>query len=197
MDFAAVLIPPTLDAKQALRLRRFGLAALGYALAVVLVALAWGYEVLPAAAMLSAAAAVVALNLGLYLAFRSGFNRRFDDPSLTRFQILAAITLLMYLVYHMEAGRDIALFACFFVFLFGVFRLNARGFTVITLYTLAAYALVINLLMHLRPQAIHSVPAEWMSWLGLAGFLPIFTVIGGRSTPSGTGCARARCAFAA
>jgi len=66
------------------------------------------------------------------------------------------------------------------VFLFGIFRLNAREFTVVTLYTLAAYAVVINLLMHLRPQAIHDVPREWMSWLGLAGFLPCFTIIGGQ-----------------
>jgi ABC-type transport system involved in Fe-S cluster assembly fused permease/ATPase subunit len=36
---------------------------------------------------------------------------------------------------------------CFIVFLFGIFRLNAREFTVVTLYTLAAYAVVINLLM--------------------------------------------------
>src|SRR6185503_15878887 len=68
--------------------------------------------------------------------------------------------------------------ACFIVFLFGVFRLTAREFTVLTLYTLAVYALVINLLMHLRPEAIGSAASEWMAWLGLAGFLPCFTVIG-------------------
>ena len=180
MNLAAVLIPPSLDAKQALRLRRFGLAALSYALATALVAVAWAFGVLPASAALEVAAAYLALNLGLYVVIRSGFNLRFEDPSLTRFQILAAITVLMYIVYHMDDGRNIALFGCFIVFLFGIFRLNAREFTVVTLYTLAAYALVINLLMHLRPQAIHDVPREWMSWLGLAGFLPCFTIIGGQ-----------------
>jgi len=180
MNLAAVLIPPSLDAKQALRLRRFGLAALSYALATALVALAWTFGVLPASAALEVAAASLAINLGLYLVIRSGFNLRFEDPSLTRFQILAAITILMYIVYHMDDGRNVALFGCFIVFLFGIFRLNAREFTVVTLYTLAAYALVINLLMHLRPQAIHDVPREWMSWLGLAGFLPCFTIVGGQ-----------------
>ena len=180
MNLAAVLIPPSLDAKQALRLRRFGLAALSYALATALVAVAWAFGVLPASAALEVAAAFLALNLGLYVVIRSGFNLRFEDPSLTRFQILAAITVLMYIVYHMDDGRNIALFGCFIVFLFGIFRLNAREFTVVTLYTLAAYALVINLLMHLRPQAIHDVPHEWMSWLGLAGFLPCFTIVGGQ-----------------
>ena len=178
MNLAALLIPPSLDAKQALRLRRFGLAALNYAFATALVAVAWAFGVLPASAALEVAATYLALNLGLYVVIRSGFNLRFDDPSLTRFQILAAVTVLMYVVYHMDDGRNIALFGCFIVFLFGIFRFNARDFTVVTLYTLAAYAVVINLLMHWRPQAIHDVPREWMSWLGLAGFLPCFIIIG-------------------
>jgi diguanylate cyclase (GGDEF)-like protein/PAS domain S-box-containing protein len=180
MNLAALLIPPSLDAKQALRLRRFGVAALSYGLAMALVAVAWTFGALPASAALEAAAAFVAINLGLYAVIRSGFNLRFADPSLTRFQILAAISVLMYIVYHMNAGREIALFACFFVFLFGIFRLDARGFTVVTLYTLAAYALVINLLMHWRPQAIRDVPTTWMSWVGLAGILPWFAVVGGQ-----------------
>jgi diguanylate cyclase (GGDEF)-like protein/PAS domain S-box-containing protein len=180
MNLAALLIPPSLDAKQALRLRRFGLAALSYALATALVAVAWRFGMLPASAALEVAAAYVAINLGLYVVIRSGFNLHFADPSLTRFQILAAITVLMYIVYHMDDGRNVALFGCFIVFLFGIFRLNAREFTVVTLYTLAAYAVVINLLMHLRPQAIHDVPYEWVSWLGLAALLPCFTLIGGQ-----------------
>src|ERR1019366_8457203 len=180
MNLAALLIPPSLDAKQALRLRRFGLAALSYALAAALVAVAWTFGELPASVVLEVAAAFLAFSLGLYLVIRSGFNLRFDDPSLTRFQILAAITVLMYIVYHMDDGRSVALFGCFFVFLFGIFRLNAREFTVVTLYALAAYALVIVLLMHLRPQAIHDVPREWMSWVMFAGWLPLFTVIGGQ-----------------
>jgi PAS domain S-box-containing protein len=179
MNLAAILIPPSLDAKQALRLRHFGLAALNYALATALVAVAWMFGMLPASAALEVAAVYVALNLGLYVVIRSGFNLRFEDPSLTRFQILAAITVLMYVVYHMDDGRNIALFGCFIMLLFGIFRLNAREFTVVTLYTLAAYAVVINLLMYLRPQAIHDVPGEWLSWLGLAAFLPSFTAIGG------------------
>ncbi len=180
MNLAAILLPPSLDAKQALRLRRFGVASLTYALAAALVAVAWAFGAIPASAALEAAAAFLAINLGLYAAIRSGFNLRFGDPSLTRFQILAGITVLMYIVYHMNAGREIALFACFFVFLFGIFRLNAREFTVVTLYTLAAYALVINLLMHWRPQAIHDVPTTWMSWVALAGILPWFTVVSGQ-----------------
>ena len=178
MNLAAVLIPPSLDRKQALRLRRFGLAALTYALCTALVTAAWAFGVFPASAVLKIAAAFLALNLGLYAAIRSGFNLRFADPSLTLFQILAAMTILMYIVYHMDEGRNIALFGCFVVFQFGIFRLNPREFGVVTLYTLAAYGLVIGLLLQLRPEAIHDVREEWMSWLFLAGFLPVFSIVG-------------------
>jgi diguanylate cyclase (GGDEF)-like protein/PAS domain S-box-containing protein len=180
MGLAGFLIPPSLDAEQAVRLRRVGLGTLGYVAAVVLVALGWAFDVLPAWAALAATAAYVAINLGLYAAIRRGFNLRFRDPSLTAFQIVVAITVQMYVVYEMDAGRNIALFTCFIVFLFGVFRLNVREFTAIMLYTLAVYALVINLLMHLRPQAILTVPLEWLSWLGLAGSLACLTFIGGQ-----------------
>ena len=178
MDLSALLIPPSLDAKQALRPHRLGLAALTYVLSMALLTTAWALGVIPAQHLLGYAALSVAINLGLYLAIRSGFNLRFEDPSLTRFQILAAISFLMFIVYHMDSGRNIVLFGCFVVFLFSVFRFNRREFIFVTLYLLAAYALVINLLMHLRPQAIQSVYTEWMSWLGLAGLLPGFGLIG-------------------
>jgi diguanylate cyclase (GGDEF)-like protein/PAS domain S-box-containing protein len=177
---AAVLIPPALDAAQALRLRRLGLAALGYVVAIALVALAAAFGTLAAGIALEVAAAYLALNLGLYALIRSGYNLRLADPSLTLFQILASITVLMYLVYHLDAGRDVALFACFAVFLFGMFRLDTRGFMLAALYTLAAYALVIYLLLHWRSQAIGDIALEWMSWLALAGLLLCFAIVGGQ-----------------
>src|SRR5258706_1054547 len=181
MKIIDFLIPPSLDPKQALRLRRFGLAALTYSLGAALMAVLWAFGALPFSGMLDVVAAFLAINLALYVVIRSGFNLRFKDPSLTRFQILAAITVLMYLAYHMEdSGRDIAVFGCALVYLFGIFRLRAREFPVIALYTLAAYGVVINLLMHLRPQAIHDIQHEWMTWLLLAGLLPCFTLIGGQ-----------------
>ena len=180
MNLGAALMPASLGAAQVLRLRRLGLAALTYALSMALVTLGWIFHLLPGSAGLEIGAGFAAVNLGLYAAFRSGFNLRFADASLTLFQILTGITMLMYVVYSMNDGRNIALIGCFVVFQFGIFRLKARGFTIVVLYTLAAYALVINLLMHLRPEAIQDVRMEWMSWLLLAGFLPVFTIVGGQ-----------------
>ena len=180
MSLAAVLIPASLGAKQALRLGRFGVGLLSYVLASAMVAIGWIFGTVPTATLVAAMAAFLVINLALYVVIRSGFNLRFDDPSLTQIQIVAAMSVLMYIVYHMDSGRDVALFACFIVFLFGIFRLSVRESTVLVLYTLAAYALVIDLLMHFRPEAIRDVHAEWMSWLGLAGFLPCYIIIGGQ-----------------
>ena len=180
MSLRDLLIPPTLDGAQALRLRRFALAAFVYGLSAVQVAVVWAFGFFPASATPGLAAAALAVNLGLYLVIRSGLNLRFKDPSLARVQMLIAITFLMVVLYHMDDGRDLALFGCFFVLLFGIYRLNARDFTLITLYTLAVYALVINLLMNLRPEAIHDVRLEWLSWLILACWLPLFNFVAGQ-----------------
>ena len=165
-------------ANQALRLRRFRLAAATYALGLAVATAYWALGLLPLAALAQAGAAFLAVNVVLYGVTRSGLNLRFKDPSLTRFQILVAITILMYLIYRMDGNRSVALFGCFIVFLFGILRLSAREFVGITLYTLAAHALVINLLMAWRPHVVQDPRAELMTWIALAVFLPMFVVIG-------------------
>jgi hypothetical protein len=68
MSFAVFLIPPSLDAKQALPLRRFGRAALSYVLALALVMVSWVFCVLAASVVLQVAAA--------------GLSRRREEPYL-------------------------------------------------------------------------------------------------------------------
>lgn len=178
MNLRTFLIPPALDANQALRLRRFGLAVLGYVLSLIFLTVAWWVGVLTAATSVAAAAAFLAINVGVYAAIRSGFNLRFGDPSLTLFQILTAITVAMYIAFNMQDDRSVALFGCFYVLLFGTFHLRMRQFAIATVYTLAAYALVILLLQKFRLEAIRDIRLEWMTWLVLATFLPCFSIVG-------------------
>ena len=180
MNITALLLPPLLDAKQTLRLRHFALAALSYALCSALTVAAWAFDIISGRTAVETTVAYIAINVGLYAAFRSGFNLRFKDPSLTRFQIVLAITALMYLVYNIDVGRNVALLACFIVFPFGIFSLSTREFAGVTAYTLGLYALVIGLLMQFRPLAIPNVPLEWMNWMMLAVILPCFGAVGGR-----------------
>ena len=125
-------------------------------------------------------AASLAINLCLYAAFRSGFNLRFADPSLTAIQMIIAVTLLMFIIYHMDEDRSVVLFGCFVIFLFGTFRPRARQFALVTLYTLASYGLVIVLLTQWRPAAIHDLWLDWVSLVLLAGVLPCFILVGGQ-----------------
>ncbi len=180
MSLATILIPQSLDKKQALRLRRLGLAALSYTLTLGLLAVAWWFGTLATAAAIQVATAYLIINLATYAAIRSGFNLRFSDPSLTLFQMLVAITVAMFIAYNMNDGRSVALFGCFFVFLFGTFHLSLRQFAVATAFTLFAYAVVISSLVKWKPEMIHDIRGELMAWLILAGFLPCFSIVGGQ-----------------
>jgi len=178
VSVAALLIPDTLQSRQEVRLRRLGVASFTYLLTSVFVGIAYAVGMIDGAAALEILAAYVAINAGLYAAIRSGFNLRFKDPSLTRFQIVVGITMVMVIAYHTGYNREVVLFGCFLVFLFGIFRLTAREFVAITLYTLMAYGIVMVLLLRTRPEVMTDLPREMVGWLLLAGFLPCFNIIG-------------------
>ena len=170
---------PTVEEKQAIRLRRHALAALSYALVLPLLAAGYLLDYIQAAPALAIAAAIVASNAALYAAFRTGLNLRLSDPSLTKFQVYLGITLLMAGLYYTDTARGVVLGLCYLVFLFGVFRLGMREMITLALYALAGYALVINLLLNFRPGSVPSVAQEWFQWLLLAVSLPCFALVAG------------------
>jgi len=94
-------------------------------------------------------------------------------------QTLAAITVIMFVAYHFERDRSLVLVWCLVVMLFGVFRFKPRDFGTTTLYMLAGYALVINLLMNFKPDTV-DVFVEWYQWVWLALLLPPFAWMGAR-----------------
>ena len=98
--------------------------------------------------------AVAAVNLTIYAIFRTGANERFADPSLTLVQSLSGIALIMLVAYGFDRERSLVLVWCLVVLLFGVFRFKPREFGLMTLFMLAGYATVINLLMYQRPQHV-------------------------------------------
>ncbi|MGB5079109.1 MAG: EAL domain-containing protein, partial [Burkholderiales bacterium] len=168
-----------IDPKQALRLRRFLLAAAVYAICVPLLALAHAFGMIALQPVIVTVALMAVANAGLYALFRTGLNQRFEDPSLTWHQLFFANVVLMYAVYSFDQGRAIVLNMSLIILTFGVFRFNTREFVSTTLQILAGYALVINLLMYYKPQTVN-VYLEWFQWVGLAAVLPLFAIIGGR-----------------
>jgi len=129
--------------------------------------------------LLASIALIASVNLALLAAFKLKFNQRFADPALPLAQTLAAITVIMFVAFHFERDRSLVLAWCLVVMLLGVFRFKPRDFGTTTLFMLAGYALVINLLMSLKPDKV-DVFIEWYQWAWLALLLPPFAWIGAR-----------------
>ena len=165
--------------KQALRLRRFLLAASAYAVCLPLLIGAHQLGLIQYWPMLQIIVAMAAVNLVLFLAFRLGFNERFADPSLTWVQTLAGIAILMFAVYHFDRDRGTALMVSLIVLTFGIFRFTIRECLLASGVVLAAYAMVVNALMWFKPETV-DVKIEAFRWATMALTLPCFAVVCGR-----------------
>lgn len=135
MDFSLV---PQNDPKQALRLRRFGMALISYVLWVSLGLAGYysGILTLDQDLLLYLLGGIAVTNLLIFIVLRSGLNKRFKDPSLTLFQCLVAMCWILGLMYLSPPARDVMLMVYVMTMLFGMFRLS-RG----ELLLLAAFAL--------------------------------------------------------
>ena len=161
--------------------RSFQLAAAAYAVSVLLLFLAYCVKLIGMSGMVASVVLIVAVNLLFFAAFKLHLNERFADASLTLAQTLAAIAAIMFIAFQFERDRSLVLVWCLVVMLFGVFRFRPREFTTTTLFMLAGYALVINLLMSFKPEKV-DVLIEWYQWAWLALLLPSFAFIGSRIT---------------
>jgi diguanylate cyclase (GGDEF)-like protein len=179
MPMTAATRFPGGSTKQHVRVRRFFLALAAYGVCVPLVFIAYLLEFIPPATALAILVAMISVNVGIYLLFRTGLNERFPDPSLTWLQTLVAIAVLMYAVYHFDNGRGLALMMSLVVLAFGTFRFNTREFMTAAGVVLAGYAGVINVMMWVKPGVVN-VWVEAYQWLTLAFVLPTFAVVGGR-----------------
>ncbi len=150
-----------------------------YLVGAALLLLAWYVGLISARGLLLTTVLAGAVNLAFCIIFATRFNERFGDPDLTLAQTLAAIAVIMFAAYHFEHDRALVLAWCLVVLVLGVFRFKPRDFLAITLFMLAAYALVINLLMNFRADKVN-VYLEWYEWVWLALILPSFALIGAR-----------------
>ncbi len=172
-------ILPRDDPKQALRVRRFLLAFLSYLLWSGLVALCalYGYLRIP----LSTAFVVIALpmllaNAGIYAVLRSGFNKRFADPSLTMFQIGVATLVTMVTVYFVDEVRGMLLMMYLVTFVFGIFRLRVGQFLALTGLALASYSVAMGLLFLRHPASVNP-RMETLQILALGTVLVWFSAV--------------------
>jgi hypothetical protein len=85
--------PQQIPDRQAVRTRRFLLASSVYAVCLPLLYFAYVIEFIAARPAVVTMLLAIAANLLLYIAFRTGFNLRFKDPSLTWHQTDYAVLI--------------------------------------------------------------------------------------------------------
>lgn len=169
------LIPA--DARQALRMRRYLIGA-GTSLLVVLALFVGAQiEALPLAVAAQGSAIIIALILLFYCVFRSGFNLRHADPSLTAEMIGAAILFLAYIMYHAESARNALSLFYMPALLFGVLRLDTRRLMALAALALSAHLAMLALAYRADPSM--DVRAAGIQFAVLFIVLPWFAVMGG------------------
>lgn len=176
-------IIPKDDYTQALRIKRFFIAFSSYVLICSLVILGYNlkFSPVPLRVLVLSQLGILACNIILYVMFRTGFNKRFKDPSLTLLQILIATFWLLEVLYYADSVRSAVLLDFLIIFILGLFRFNVREFLFLSFFTVAGYAGVILLLYINRPESLN-YKVEILNLAILATVLPWFSLVGGYIT---------------
>jgi diguanylate cyclase (GGDEF)-like protein len=165
------------DERQSLRLGRFLMAA-GTSLLLCLALCLFAFlGLLPWRAALEGTAGIVTLVGLFFVVFRTGFNLRFADPSLTTEQVGAAIVFLAYVMYHAGPARPALMLFYLVAMLFGVLRLNAQRLLVLALVAIGAHGVVLHAIYTRNP--LLDVRPAFIEFGALAIVLPWFAVMGG------------------
>jgi diguanylate cyclase (GGDEF)-like protein len=171
-------IIPGDDPRQALRLRRFFISLGIYILNFPLSYLAYHAGMMGWKVLYWHWIIILAVNVILYIIFRTGFNQRMKDPSLTYVQICVASLVVMYAIFFVYEARGILFSVYILILLFGIFRLDTRQFLFMSAFILLTYGIDIFLLQVFRPQDIF-LRIEIFQWFGLAIVLVSVSFIGG------------------
>jgi len=116
-------------------------------------------------------------HFSIFTIIRSGFNKRFADPSLTFVQILWTATCIMLTAYFLNGLRPVVLMFFLVGMLFGFLRLNFREFICLNLYAIILYGAVIGLLSKFHPQFIDT-NKEIIVWFSFSLVTFCFSLMG-------------------
>jgi diguanylate cyclase len=167
------------DFKQRLRLRRFMLASIFSVLYLLVLVLFYTQDKVDRVTLLQTCVIVATVIFAFFIVFRLGLNLWFPDPSLTVFQLLAAVFTMLFGVYRAPDSR-LAFTAFFFVALmFGMLRCSGTKLAMLGSVSLAAFALVV---WH-RYSENHDADMlrlDLLQFVVIAVTFPWFVFIGGR-----------------
>jgi signal transduction histidine kinase/ActR/RegA family two-component response regulator len=171
-------IIPEDDERQALRLRRYLLAAGTSLMVIVLLLLAYLLGGLAWEGLLYGTGLILFWVVVFYLMLRSGLNLRFRDASLTMPQLASSLVTMAFVMYYADSGRAALLVVFLVSFLFGVFRLRTRQLLFLAVTAIASYALMVMALYLFKPATLEWAD-EILQLFVLIVTLPWFAFMGG------------------
>jgi diguanylate cyclase (GGDEF)-like protein/PAS domain S-box-containing protein len=171
---------PENDYNQTLRIKRFLIAFVAYIMwnAIGIASYALGLSKAPFSVLIAGVTANLFVNVLLFAVFRTGLNKKANDPSLTLLQMAIATFWIMVVMYYADESRGACLLVYMVVLVFGFFRLRVRQFLLLSLYAWVNFAAVIFLVYKFNPQSIN-MKADILNIIVLAMILPWFAVVGG------------------
>ena len=172
------LIPDT-DHRQVVRMRRFLMAAASYGIWLALGLIGYFSGVLNTStdAVIAIVSGILFTNMSLYLVFRTGLNLRYNDPSLTFFQIAVGLSWVLALMFTTREARGIMMMVYVMVLLFGIFRLDKLGFIKLSVFALSGYITVVIADYFVAPDRI-DIAREFLQFGVLAGMVIWCAVFG-------------------
>ncbi|MGM0452892.1 MAG: GGDEF domain-containing protein [Thermodesulfobacteriota bacterium] len=172
------LIPKD-DPLQALRMRRYFIGVSAYLMWLILIIYCYflGFVRLPLQGIAAAFSVVIGILLGFYIVFRTGWNQKFSDPSLTFAQMTPGAIGAMFAIYFTDRVRAVMLLIYVVTLLFGILRFNLKQFVLFTLFSVSGYGLVIVLLYTYHPETIH-FRIEALQFVVFATVLVWFSMVG-------------------
>ncbi len=171
------------DEKQAIRIKRFLMAFASYLFFFLLVYYCQYSQLLRGSLPFLIVNFLLNLfvNSMLYTVFRTGFNKRCKDPSLTLVQMVIAICWLMIFLYFLKEVRGVLSVLIYVIFVFGLFRLRFKQFLFLSFFSITIYGFVILVLYLQLPDTL-DLKVEILSWIVLIFVLPWFSIVGGYMT---------------
>ncbi len=132
--------------RRQVRLRRLQLATLAWFVSILLTGAAWALGILEVGFIEMGLLVLIVLAslLFFHLALRSGWSRRFKDPSMTLAHILFAIVIGLWIIAKAGEGRTILLTLFIMAAFFGAFQLRQREFMLVALVAVTGYTAIVT-----------------------------------------------------
>lgn len=166
------------DPRQRLRFRRYLIAAGTSLMFVMLLALCYEKGLLALRPFAVVSTGIVLAMAVFYGLFRSGWNLKARDPSLTVPMMLCAIAAVTYVLHHVGSASGAFLLMYPVILFFGIFRLRTAAMLQLSALILAAYAPIMWSRGPAPVQPDHPY-VHVLQWVVLAAVLIWFSMMGG------------------